>query len=325
MSIFTTEVRYICEMEAGLTESVGLSGVDSVIEKSYEKILGNYPLFDEAYRKTLGMKIIRHYYLREIAHETVGLWKFRLNTKLNEIMPYYNKLYESELLKFNPLYDVDLTTEGNRDGSGSSATSSENKSRVDSRNKVEGDSEGYRGFNESGKSEGSSEVGSTNENNTTTSSNTKETDKSSRSQTDRFSDTPQGGIKQMDLEENEYLTNARLISGSENGTKDTDGTVTALGSIDYSESGKRNEESERSGSEVTGDKRIENSEYVNDMKGSRNDLNVVNNTEDYVERVHGKRGGVSYAKMLTEFRDTLLNIDIMIINELEPLFFGLWE
>ena len=51
-----------------------------------------------------------HYYTREIGFETVGLWKLKLQTKLNEIMPYYNKLYETELLKYNPLYDVDMTT-----------------------------------------------------------------------------------------------------------------------------------------------------------------------------------------------------------------------
>ena len=39
----------------------------------------------------------------------MGLWKLRLCNKLNEIMPYYNQLYKSQLIEFNPLYDVDLT------------------------------------------------------------------------------------------------------------------------------------------------------------------------------------------------------------------------
>lgn len=46
--------------------------------------------------------------MREIGTETYGLWHLYLDTTLNEIMPYYNKLYETELLKFNPLYDIDL-------------------------------------------------------------------------------------------------------------------------------------------------------------------------------------------------------------------------
>ena len=34
---------------------------------------------------------------------------------------------------------------------------------------------------------------------------------------------------------------------------------------------------------------------------------------------------MSYAKMLKEFRETFLNIDMMVIESLSDLFFGLWE
>ena len=47
MSKYTTEVRYICEYYAGLTTSVGYDGIDDVIAKSYQKVLGDFPLFDE--------------------------------------------------------------------------------------------------------------------------------------------------------------------------------------------------------------------------------------------------------------------------------------
>ena len=111
MSKYTTEVRFICETEAGLTDSVGFDDVDSVIEAALPHIFSfDFPIFDEDYRSVIETKILRHYYTREIGMETYGLWKLRLQTKLNEIMPFYNKLYESELLKYNPLYDVDMTT-----------------------------------------------------------------------------------------------------------------------------------------------------------------------------------------------------------------------
>ena len=110
MSKFTTEVRYICETYAGLEKSAGLNDVETVINNSYEKVFNfDFPIFDEAYRPILEKKILRHYYTREIGDETVGLWKLRLCNKLNEIMPYYNQLYKSQLIEFNPLYDVDLT------------------------------------------------------------------------------------------------------------------------------------------------------------------------------------------------------------------------
>ena len=48
----------------------------------------------------------------------------------------------------------------------------------------------------------------------------------------------------------------------------------------------------------------------------------ITDTETYIEHVRGKRGNVSYSKMLQDFRKTFLNIDQMVINELESLFFG---
>ncbi len=115
MSKYTTLVRTICENNSGLNESVGLNGVNEVLEKSWDKIFdSSFPIFDESYRKTLCMKILSHFYMREICCETVGLWKLWLNQKMYEIMPYYNKLYESELLRVEPFNDVDYTRTGNR-------------------------------------------------------------------------------------------------------------------------------------------------------------------------------------------------------------------
>lgn len=109
MSKYTTQVRFICEVNAGQNESVGYSDVDEVLEESWNKIFDfNFPIFDENYRKPLCIKILKHYYTREIGEETVGLWKLRLNSRMNEIMPYYNKLYEAWANEFNPLHDTDL-------------------------------------------------------------------------------------------------------------------------------------------------------------------------------------------------------------------------
>lgn len=119
MSKYTTELRYICEVEAGLSESKGYNQLDTILTAAAPNIFNfSFPIFDESYRLTLEKKILRHFYTREISEETYGLWKLRLEDKLNLIMPYYNKMYESELLEFNPLYDVDYTKEGSSEGSG---------------------------------------------------------------------------------------------------------------------------------------------------------------------------------------------------------------
>ena len=105
MSIYTTELRYICETmtDEPLENFDNLKGVrriDAIIDSSKGNIFDfDYPIFDEAYRGVLEKKIIRHYYTREIGAETFGLFQLYLSDKMNEIMPYYNKLYMSELLE----------------------------------------------------------------------------------------------------------------------------------------------------------------------------------------------------------------------------------
>ena len=110
MSSDTTEVRFICEELSGFNESKGYADVEEIISLARPKIFDfNYPIFDENYKSVLETKILKHFYTREIGLETYGLWKLKLNTRMNEIMPYYNKLYSSELLEFNPLYSTNLT------------------------------------------------------------------------------------------------------------------------------------------------------------------------------------------------------------------------
>ena len=111
MSKYTTEVRFICETFSGLDESKGCFNINEIVQQSRSKIFSfDYPIFDETYRGVLETKILKHYYTREIGLETVGLWLHKLDVKMNEIMPYYNQLYKSCLLEFNPFYNTDFTT-----------------------------------------------------------------------------------------------------------------------------------------------------------------------------------------------------------------------
>ena len=188
MSKYTTEVRYVCEQKAGLVESVGFSGVNDVLEKSWDKVItSRVKMFDEEYRKVLYKKILKHYYTREIGAETVGLWQLWMNTRLEEIMPYYNQLYESELIKIEPLKNVDYSRTYDKKGTGAK----QETGSVDSTNTNSGKNEGTK-----------TSTGSTNE---------------TSGSTDLYSDTPQGAI--TGLEEMKYLTNARKIdqTGSSKG------------------------------------------------------------------------------------------------------------
>lgn len=65
--------------------------------------LGTYPIFNEAYRPILNGKIIDNYFNREIGVETIDEWRLVMRRKMDQIMPYFNQLYESQNIDFDPL------------------------------------------------------------------------------------------------------------------------------------------------------------------------------------------------------------------------------
>ena len=247
MSKYTTEVRFICETACGYDESQGYSNVDKIIAESREKIFDfSYPIFDPDYKSVLETKILRHYYTREIGLETVGLWKHFLNMRLNEIMPYYNKMYESQLLEFNPLYNVkyDTTHKGSASGN-------------------------------------SSDTGKTTED----IADTRNTNRNSTGDTlDKFSDTPQGSVE--NLKNDTYLTTARQIENTDNAQ--------------------------------------ENEGYNRDRSVNVKNSGKYSNTDEYLRHVEGNNGSRTFSELLMQYRETFLNIDMLIIDELNDLFMGVW-
>lgn len=71
-----------------------------------------FPIWDENHRGELEKKIIEHYYFRQIGFETVGRFKFKLNTRLREIMPRMNQLYKTTLFKYNPIENYNMEEKG---------------------------------------------------------------------------------------------------------------------------------------------------------------------------------------------------------------------
>lgn len=285
MSKYTTEVRFICESKAGLKESVGCNDVDNVIANSWNKIFTtNCPFFDENYRSILCSKILKHYYLREISAETEGIWQLWVNTKLEEIMPYYNKLYESALLELDPFKDVDYTRthEGENSGSKESngtTTNTERKTGTDTL--------------------ASTGTVTNNRDIDTTGTNTNTNNK-----TDRYSDTPQGTISNADLDGNAYLTNVRLIGDN---TSEQSHDLTSDDNVET-----RN----------LSDTNTYNTNITNNGSAVNNE--TTNNTDSYVERVFGKMSTTPMSELLLKFRETFLNIDLLVIDEFSELFLQLW-
>lgn len=307
MSKYTTELRFICETSAGLTDSKGYTNAKDIIEKSRTKIFDfDYPIFDENYRSVLETKIIKHYYTREIAAETVGLWKFWLDERMNRIMPYYNQLYKSELLDFNPLYDTDITTDSNRSIKHEENTTDSNV-RTDNTSRDENGTE-TRTDNLASSNTRTDDLKTSNNH------EDHDTDSGTNDSLQAYSDTPQNGL--TGVNDLNYLTNATKVKGSDSKTHNNDG------SYETKNTGTQVNDATQTGTvknDITNT--VKNTGTVSDNgTGTKN----YDNVNDYLEHVKGKRGTDSYAKMLQEYRETFLNIDQMIINDLSDLFMKVW-
>lgn len=198
--------------------------IKNLINNHFDFGLSSYPIFDEAYRETLNTKILNHYYLNEIGFETPELFKFYLNNKLNEIMPYFNTLYKKQTTLIDGFdNNINLTE----------------------------------------KLERQSESNTKTENNGSSYSNSK----------NLYQDTPQGNISNTDIDNQKWATNLTLNNGTVNDNSLSNGSA--------------------------------------------------NGTENYIKTIIGNNGGKYGYEIFNDIKNNIINIDMMIINELEELFFGL--
>lgn len=233
MSRYTIELRYL-------------------IEGNYDLGLKDYPIFDESYREQLNNKIIQHYYFREIGFETEALFKNRLNQKMNEIMPYYNQMYESSKLKIDPLSTIDLEEVFSR------------------KSKTTG--------------EGTSSTSGTGNN----TNNFNSTDTTDYGKISKFSDIAQAQTTPNEILNDKYLTSATVDDGQDKNTN----------------TGTNTSQTESTTSGTSTDKR--------------------NLDEDTTLTRKGNNGSASESELLNMYRETFLNIDMMIIDDLDELFLGIW-
>lgn len=267
MSKYTTEVRWIVETKA--KEALGnsysasnintniLAVIDDIFDTETQESLA--PL-EATLRPRVFKLILRHYYTREICAETVGLWKLWINSRLQEVLPYFGRLYDiqAKLFLTDPLKDVDYTK--THDGS-------ESEDGTHSRESSE-----------------NSEGGETSRENIT------DTKTTVGDNWEKYSDTPQGSLNNVD--EMAYLTNATKTDTSltETDTKSDNITKTNTNERTGEESGSTHREGEN----------------------------------EFTERVQGKWGAKTYAAMLSEYEQAVKNIDRMVIDSVSDMFFRLW-
>lgn len=355
MKATLTLMEMISQM-TGKMNSRSYQELMEMVKQGSEIIFSDYPIYDETYRNVLNYKIVSHYISYQIGAETIPLFLFNLNRKMNEIMPYYNQLYKSvlEMQDINFGEGMDYYETMSQTGAKNGTVLESSESRTDGSDKTTGSDTTEKTYSENSSATMNQNRNGTNSGNDTRNessnndSHSKTTDSGSDNttnnshQTDdawkKYSDTPQGGIQ--GVKDTTYLTNlshdtndtdiAGTVNTNRNGTSETDGNgnSSSNGTTTYDSSwddethqGNKSDKNSNGTDTVTHNTNVvrRNSEHgVTDRNENYQD------TMDYVKHIYGIQNTTGVLDQLMKLRDAIMNVDMLIIRELETCFFGLW-
>lgn len=333
MSKYTTELRWIVEYEEAAYSKTDVTN-PVYHEGTIKKIgLDTYPIFEESYRPLLNKKIIDHFYFREIGFETAAQFAFYMRRTMNEIMPYYNQLYKSELLELDPLRDVDMWYDINQTIDNDqkwNQTNTDDYTQDHTENwSVKTDDDLDKTYKEDYTKDNSEDY--TKDNITYTVGHDESVDHTDSRDHNRnvYSDTPMSMLTGDDQGRIENLNYATTVT-YDDGTGTTDSTHKDDNTSDTT----ANEEKHLTADEekhLTGSENSERdiNEVGNRTKKDTQDRDMTESgnksTDEILHNVKHEAGfRQSQAELLQKYRDTFLNIDMMVIKDLEDLFMGVW-
>lgn len=311
-----------------------------VLDMGYDLDLKHYPIFSESHRQELNDKIVNHFRYREIGYETVTQFIFALNRKMFEIMPFYNQLYESEELEISALtnYSYDEVSKKTGNDLLEKTGTDTNKQTGDTTRKDTGTQTNEQNGTDKQTFDdvknkttyGSSET----ENTATTTNvthgqttNTEGTDTSKRV----HSDTPQGMLSANFPESANYASDADVSKNTSASTVTQGGTDSTSVTVKGTKGKTGADESVQSGAIVT--THGTQGKVTNDLKStdnfnSENKITYGSNANQNYDNqlATNKKGyqGISPSELLQKYRETFLNIDMLVISELEELFISIF-
>ena len=254
--------------------------------------LGLYGIEPESRRDRLNEKIIRHYWNREIAHETVDEFKMRMHSVMSEIMPYYNELYASTLIKFDPMRTIDIETVIDQDTSGTADSTSHVTGTASDESHTDSEADGTTKDDTSSSSDTTTHEATSADTSTNAEKNAK-----ARAVSSEFPQNMLSGNGEYATGANDSVSDATdHTTGESSGTSDT---TTGVESEDHSTGSSHSTCSEDS-----------SSSSESETNGSRND--VTTEALDRTSKTVGMQAMPS--QLLLQFRETIVNIDEMVVE-----------
>lgn len=280
----------------------------------------DYPTGDD--NAVIQKVIYEHYRTYKITLKNKTSWKLKyFYPRLLEIMPMFNKLYETADMIVQPLtnrnYEITKTFSETENTLGSKDSSTDTE-RADA-------TSGYNNLDYST----SRDISDTeNKTNTTTNTETdttnvdvEETVTGSNSNTKKYSDTPQGRVANLT---DGYLTNVTIDNGGNSETTDTSSDTSSSKSGSKSENGQTTSSSDI---DETGENR-ENFLTANSSNGTSSlteqttKANTLTNSSS--ETIVGY-DNTDVAKLLSDYRETIIDINTKLVNALADLFLQVYD
>lgn len=303
------------------------------IETIFDSLLSDYELFDPTYRETLNKKIIKHYYFHEIGFETAERFVFEINRKMDEIMVYYNQLYKSEI-DINPFVNFRKSTSVAESSDDSevetinlsvtdNSTTTDNETTTETEDEVlsiignrddvvQNDTTATR--NKLQSTSGLQDT--TNENELSNTGTVK----------DVKSDTPTSQLLGGDIS-GDYYASEVSVNNSTNNTNQT--TIQNIAESQLQDVSENDEtaQTQTTTSDLTSDTTKDNDKTRVNEKTSVNDKTSSNEQEKDNKKsssrsqyINDEGITISESELLMRYRETFLNIDMDIINELKTMF-----
>ena len=261
-----------------------------------------YPFYidDEEAKAKFEEKFILYYWNCEIGFETFARFQKALQARLTIKMPYYQQLYKTELASkdINYLLNKDLTETFSRE--------IDTENQLSGTNTTNQNSSGTNSFNQTGSTESTNSMTQS-----TTSSSTNSTEQNGTTTNTHKESALNDGVAMSSLSEG-YLTG----TSSDSGTSTNESSSSSKDDNETTASSSSTDDNETSGTS--------NSTGSVETKGTSSQTGNEKMVEKTTLLSQGNIGITSSAELLQKWRDVLINIDEIIIEDCRDLFMRIY-
>jgi hypothetical protein len=254
----------------------------------------DYQFDDLSFKAQLEQTIIDYYYDHEIGFETPDMFKRRFKARWNRIISYYNQLYNTTLLEYNPLVNYKLEEVLDQLAATSTTQTTDMANTNTGTNTVHGSTVIAQDV-----------IGNNTRNNTQTNNLTETTNGTNSTNVNSTdSDYPQQPIAG-----GSYASGAKV----ENSDGTTSSTTTNTGTV-------KNDLTEALDTRTDNTTTVDNTTTLD--LAATNTGTVANNgtiNTDYTKTIEGITG-ITYPELIEKHRSVLLRISDRIIEEMKPCF-----